>query len=231
MTKEIDDYLNRLTSEHRYKQKYRATVEGVLQPIVNDHNLLETFPEYFDLDVAVGKQLDIDGEWINLARNILVPLRDPWFRWRDPTRGWGMVIWKEPFDTGTFLESLDDETYRRLLRARIAANHWDGTASQAKDILRSFFTDLSYNLIVEDRQAMSVIYAISGRIPSVLDLEIFDGDYLPLQVAGVTTYHLVTTIDESPIFGWGLDNDVVGGWGAGSWGASPRFVIEQQLST
>lgn len=226
MTREIDEYLNRLSRSHKRRPKFRATVEGVLQPFVDDQNFIERYTEFFDLDVAIGKQLDVDGEHINLARNISVPLRDPWFRWGDATRGWGLGMWKEPFDTGSFLDALDDETYRRLLRARIAANHWDGTASQAKEILSSFFNETDYNLIVEDRQAMSVIYALSGILPSVLMLEIFGGEYLPLKVSGVSTYHLVTTVDGEPIFGWGIDNDVIGGWGAGTWGNTPRYVID-----
>lgn len=251
--REIDDYINRITRFHRRRPKYRNTVSGSLQPLVDTQNFLEGYSRAFDLDPtigasgfdsgfsseftgsdfpsgAIGAQLDIDGEHINLSRFISVPLPDPWFRWGDANRGWGAGQWKQPFDPGVFLARLGDEDYRRLLKTRIAANHWDGTASQAREILRSYFYDSEYNLMVEDRQTMAVIFAISGRIPSALELEIFDGEYLPLKAAGVTTYHLVTTVDEAPIFGWGINNSAIGGWGSGAWGNTPRYVIDQRLT-
>lgn len=251
--KTTDDYINRLTRFHRRRPKFRSTVTQSLQPLVDEQNFLEDYSAYFDLDPnigvsgftpafdasfgptrimggAVGAQLDILGQHINLSRFIPVPIPDPWFRWGDPVRGWGAGLWKQPFDPGTTLARLDDETYRRILKARIAANHWDGTIAQAREILRAYFFDATFNLIVEDRQTMAVIFAISGHIPSALDLEIFDGEYLPLRAAGVTTYHLVTTVDEAPIFGWGINNSAIGGWGSGAWGNTPRYVIDQRLT-
>ncbi|MDT9702974.1 DUF2612 domain-containing protein, partial [Streptomyces sp. P17] len=51
----------------------------------------------FDLDLAVGPQLDAVGVRIGLSRFVPYPLRGLFFSWGDPLRGWGEGVWKGPF--------------------------------------------------------------------------------------------------------------------------------------
>jgi hypothetical protein len=225
MTRSIETYVDRLTSEHK-KPKFEATFRATLQPFIDLQNLIASIPSLFDLDTAVGAQLDVVGEWVNISRTIEQPMQDPWFRVGDAKRGLGAGAVYQPFDSGIYLTSLSDDVFRRLIKARIKALHWDGTSQQARAIILEFFAAAGTNFIIDDRQTMDVFYAISGAFPDVVTLEVFGGDYLPLSAAGVRTIKLVTSVDGAPIFGVGVNNGIIGGLGAGAVGVSPRVAID-----
>ena len=67
---------------------------------------------------------------------------------------------------------------------------------------------------------------VSGRIPTVVDLEILAQNLIPVKPAGVDLDIKVVTVNNTPLFGWGMNNEFVGGWGVGSWGAPPDFVAQ-----
>jgi hypothetical protein len=293
MAANVESYLDRLTLAHKYKPKFRATVEAVLKPIVEAQQLLNDLPTYFDLDTAIGAQLDVVGQWANVSRHISLPVPDPWFRFGEDRRGFGRGMWMQPFDSGAFVKSLDDETFRRLIHARIATMQWDGTLHEALRILRTFFgdyvaTDLpdpggpimwggarmdwgvpdvdvvawnaatvswageylewgietaaaikwinvvaSYSIpqtavVVSDTQEMQVFYALAGKIPDAVALEIFRGDYMPLEAAGVDTTKLVTSVDGAPLFAFGVESRVLAGFGSGAFGVSPEVLINMR---
>ena len=71
-------YLNRITT-YNQKPKFTATVTAVLQPFVDAQAFLEGLPAAFDIDVAIGAQLDVVGQWVNLSRNVELPVLNNWF--------------------------------------------------------------------------------------------------------------------------------------------------------
>lgn len=120
------DYTTLITSQHRKGPKFMdmvATLTSAIQQNIDFHGHL---PQDFDLDLAVGAQLDIIGLWVGASRRVDVPLNN-WFSFDVPGKGFDEGIWRGPFDPPSGLVDLDDVTFRRLLRAVIAANHWDGT--------------------------------------------------------------------------------------------------------
>ena len=221
----VSGYSSKITSYYLYQPKFIATVEETIQPVVDLNNFESSLPQAFDIDFAIGAQLDIVGQWVNLTRNVQVPVPDPWFRWGDNWRGWGKGYWREPLDFAATLEKLGDEDYRRLLKARIYANQWDGTAASARAILLSFFNGTDYTVVVDDKDTMECYYGLSGAWPDKVILELFRGSYLPLAGAGIRTYHYVTSVNNTPLFGWGVNNSAIGGWGSGAWGIDPLTII------
>ncbi|MDD2056624.1 DUF2612 domain-containing protein [Pseudomonas putida] len=133
------DYTGRITSEHSDKPKYMAMVDATVQPLVDALNVSNGLPVDFDLDSAVGVQLDQVGLWIGIGRRINTPLTGVYFSFDTEGLGFNHGVWKGPFDPDTGVIELDDETYRLLLRAKIAANHWDGTMETSKPILDAVF--------------------------------------------------------------------------------------------
>ncbi|MGC7970039.1 DUF2612 domain-containing protein, partial [Salmonella enterica] len=73
-----------------------------------------TLPFDFDLDQAIGVQLDAVGEWVGISRNITVPLAGVYFSFDIAGLGFDQGVWKGPFDPDTGLTTLDDDTYRLL---------------------------------------------------------------------------------------------------------------------
>lgn len=89
---DIEDFLRLIPPEHRDKSKFVATVKLWLQPFVDNINLLDSLPGLFDLDTAVGQQLDFVGQWVGLTRYINEPL-DVFFSFDIEGLGFDEGVW------------------------------------------------------------------------------------------------------------------------------------------
>ncbi|KWC56580.1 DUF2612 domain-containing protein [Burkholderia ubonensis] len=215
---DLNDYTALITSEHRDKPRYMATIAAVVQPLVDQMNLLASTPGKFDLDVAVGDQLDTVGLWVGVSRRIRTPLTGIYFSFDIDGLGFDQGIWKGPFDPDTGLTILDDDTYRLVIRAKIGANHWDGTLASSAVILNSIF-GADTHVFIEDHQDMSMTIGIAGRVPSAVFLALLAGGYIPLKPEGVrVNYTIVTTVDGAPMFGFDMSGPYVAGFDVGAWG-------------
>nr|WP_314614272.1 DUF2612 domain-containing protein [uncultured Pseudomonas sp.] len=136
---DIKDYTGKITSEHADKPKYMAMVEAVSQCFLDTNQVASGLPDDFDLDLATDAQLDDVGLWVGISRNIPTPLTNVYFALDTPGLGFDQGAWKGPFDPDNGITILDNETYRSLIRAKIGANHWDGTLESSKAILDLIF--------------------------------------------------------------------------------------------
>lgn len=212
-----DDYTKLITSQHRSKPKYMAMIEATAQPLVDTMNALASMPAKFDVDLAIGDQQDDVGEWVGISRNVATPLAGVYFSFDTVGVGFDQGVWKGPFDPDTGVTSLDDETYRLLMRAKIGANRWDGTLAGSAAILDQIFTGDTY-VFIEDHQDMTITIAVSGKIPSALFLALLSGGYIPIKPATVgVAVTVVTSADGAPIFGFDVQNQYIGGFDTGAW--------------
>ncbi|MBZ9939124.1 DUF2612 domain-containing protein [Mesorhizobium sp. BR1-1-16] len=228
-----EDYVGRITSYHRGKPNFTATVAISGESYANLINAAQALPAAFDLDTAIGAQLDVGGEWVGRSRYIVTPIGNAWFSWDTEGLGWGQGVWRDPYASDTGLTRLDDDTYRLLLRAKIAANQWDGTVGGAAAALDIVFGGTATILYVEDRQDMHMIMGMAGAIPNALILTLFAGGYIPLKPGGVAVEYVVTSKNDTPIFGWGVaeaDGKPLAGWGEGSWAVSPEYALTHDLA-
>ncbi|WP_343726697.1 DUF2612 domain-containing protein [Burkholderia seminalis] len=214
---DLTEYTALITSKHSDKPRFMAVVSTLVQPLVDQMNLIESMPGKFDLDVAVGDQLDTIGVWVGVSRKIRTPLTGIYFSFDIAGLGFDQGAWKGPFDPDTGLTVLDDDTYRLVIRAKIGANHWDGTLEQSAAILNSIF-DTDTHVFIEDHQDMSMTIGIAGKVPPATFLALLSGGYIPLKPEGVrVNYTVVTTVDGSPLFGFDMSNQLVAGFDAGAW--------------
>lgn len=214
---DLTEYTALITSEHSDKPRFMAVVSTLVQPLVDQMNLIESMPGKFDLDVAVGDQLDTIGVWVGVSRKIRTPLTGIYFSFDIAGLGFDQGTWKGPFDPDTGLTVLDDDTYRLVIRAKIGANHWDGTLEQSAAILNSIF-DTGTHVFIEDHQDMSMTIGIAGKVPPATFLALLSGGYIPLKPEGVrVNYTIVTTVDGSPLFGFDMSNQLVAGFDVGAW--------------
>lgn len=217
------DYLALVTPSHRDKPKFAALIHALVGPVVAQQDFLAHLPADFDLDEAVGVQLDVVGQWIGRTRYVATPITGVWFSWDDDLRGWEAGVWYRPqYDTPSGITRLDDDSYRTLLRAKIAANNWDGTLPGAKAALEIIFPTGETKIFVVDNQDMSVTFGVSGKIPDALFIALLSDGYIPLKPEGVRADYLITTVD-GPMFGWDVENDYLAGWDEGAWGAPPEY--------
>ncbi len=211
----LDQYLNLVTSAFRQKPKFIATVtlDTTVQRRVQD--LLATMIPIFDVDTAVGDQLDILGKWVGISRNVSIPIENVYFSWdADFSLGWDFGTW-QPNLAPSSVTTLPDDVYRTLIKAKIAANQWDGTTDGAYAIWDAVFTTVT--ILIQDKQDMSYDLALVGGIVDSLTLALLVGGYIPLKPEGVRVNAYFVPIDTGPMFGWDLDSDFVKGWDTGSW--------------
>ncbi|SPA44827.1 DUF2612 domain-containing protein [Cupriavidus taiwanensis] len=215
---DLTDYTGLVTSEHNQRPKFMRVVAALAQPMVDLMNLLGGMPDKFDLDVAGGAQLDDVGRWVGIARRVATPLTGVYFSLDTAGVGFDQGNWKGPFDPDTGLTLLDDDTYRLVLRAKIGANHWDGTLESTAAILNSIFNGDTY-VFIQDNQDMSMTIGVAGKVPSAVFLALLEGGYIPLKPEGVrVNFVIVTSVDGEPIFGFDMDNNLVAGLDVGAWG-------------
>lgn len=213
----MSQYTQLITSEHNQKPKYMAMVEAVTQPIADISAFLKTVPGYFDLDTAIGAQLDILGQWIGRSRRVEVPITGVYFSFDDASVGWDAGVWKGEFDPDSGLVSLPDDSYRLLLKAKVAANKWDGTIPSAYDIWEEAFANTGALIIIQDNQDMSMVVGIAGASLDLVSQAILTQGYIPLKPEGVrVNYYAVSTIN-GPLFGFDVENNAISGWDTGGW--------------
>lgn len=212
-----DDYIKLITSEHRDKPKFMAIVSGLAQGLADTLNLAQSISSAYDLDVAVGKQLDAIGEWVGVTRNIDTPLLGVYFAFDVDGVGFDQGIWKQTFDPVEGITSLDDDTYRTLLKARIAVNYWDGTMDGAASILSGIFGDQVF-IYVRDNQNMSMEMGLAGAVVDKIYEQLFTGGYLSLKPGAVRIDYFIVTSVDGPLFGFDMDNEYVSGFDTGAWG-------------
>lgn len=219
-----DDYLDLITPYYRGKPVFTATLTAVLDPFANLQIMLGHMPQDFDLDTAIGVQLDAVGLWVGRSRFIPTPIPNIWFSFDDALRGFDLGVWKGPYDSDSGITRLDDETYRIFLRAKIAANQWDGRVETAQAAFNLVFSQSpGTNIFVIDNFDMTMTVGISGAIPSLLFIALLNQGFLPIKPEGVRINYAITTVTDTPVFGFDVDNQYIGGFDTGSWGVGPSF--------
>lgn len=219
MSGDITLYLSIITSEHNQLAKFVPTVAGNVQPYADGIATVQSMPNLFDVDVAIGVQLDLVGQWIGVTRDVTVPLTGVYFTLDDATLGFDQGTWFSSFNPITGLVHLGDDAYRTLLRARIANNQWDGTIPSAYDVWNNVFFGTGIGLLIQDLEDMHMILALTGPVPDAVTLALFKGGYLNIKPAGVhIDAYLTPTVPDTPYFGFDVENPSISGFDVGAWG-------------
>lgn len=214
MTANITDLLNLITSEHRQRPNYISFVSIFLQGMADIRAVAESLTEAFDLDTAVGVQLDQVGEWIGRTRALRVPISGVYFSWDVDGQGWDEAVWYQTGDPTSNIVSLPDEQYRLYLQVVAQANEWDGTIPEAERLYAILFAP--GGVIVIDNQDMSMDLALFGILPDTLTLALFEGGYLDLRPAGVRINQYIIPTAPGPLFGFDIENSAIAGFGVGN---------------
>ena len=191
-----------------------------IQPIADNIFTIQQLTEKFDLDVAVGDQLDIVGQWVGVGRQITVPLGNVYFSFDVNGLGFDQGNWFAPFDPVSGIVLLPDQNYRTLLRARIARNVWDGSIPGAYSIWDTVFAGTGIGILIQDLENMHMIMALTGNVPDAVTLALFTGGYLSMKPEGVMIdAYMTPTVPNNPYFGFDVENSNISGFDVGAWGA------------
>lgn len=186
-----DDYLKLFTSEYQNSSNLLNWANTLMAPLDDVVTVANDFLEEFDLETAIGDQLDIIGEIVGAERTL------PF----------------EPTATGSPAEPvspiLDDETYRIYLKAKIALNHWDGLSESVAPIWERLFPGGLVS--IQDNLNMTMDIFVAG-ITSQIILDMIENRLMIPRPEGVGVN---INIGSVPFFGFDLDNSFIAGFDVG----------------
>lgn len=179
MTEENSEYLALLTSQYQNSTKFKQWLEAPLTMLHDFSLCADAMPACFDLDTAVGIQLDAIGALMGQSRTL------PF----------------EPTD-GTTSE-LDDVTYRKILKLRAFYNYWDGQVASIYEGWNAIFPDVT--LVITDNQDMTATITIAGELSQIV-IDMINNDLVIPRPEGVK-YNYSGTVEIAPIFAFDYDEE------------------------
>lgn len=178
-------YQGLITSEYRGSVKALAWNRVFLQLLNDAATCLYTFSYQFDINNAVGEQLDVIGENVGASRTVTF----------QPSGGVSPV--------------LDDSTYRILLLATIARNQWNGKQDSLYPIWQMLFPGGTIGII--DNQDMTLNVTLSGAFSSIIQ-DLITHDLIVPRPEGVLMRYNFAGL---PMFGFDRYDSYISGFDDG----------------
>jgi len=177
-------YVGLFTSQYRTgtSKSIQANFAALMQPIADINTCAALINGDYDIDSAVGVQLDILGQILGQSR----------------------VMSFQP--SGSVSPILDDTTYRLLLYAKRGINNWNAKIPSLYPLWQTLFP--GGTIIFIDNQNMTATIIIAGTFSSIeVDL-ITHGLIVPRPETVEYTYIVAPIF---PIFGADLNNSYIAG--------------------
>lgn len=222
----MSKYTDLITNYHATKPLFVQHVDLSTRPLTDVSTSLNGLITAFDIDTAVGVQLDIIGEWVGRSRIVSVPISGIYFSWDTDGLGYDQGVWQGPYDPDSGYTSLSDDTYRVILKAKVAINNWDGTNDTLPDILDTALAGSGLRMQIVDNQDMTISIWVFPEVDiSQVSLELIAAikqGYLTVKAAGVWGGSVQMPAVETPsegnrFFGFDMDNAYITGFDSGSW--------------
>lgn len=167
----IDYYASLLIVQYLSKPKAYATVQAQVTPIIMDQLPLQV-QAAFDIDTAVGQQLDILGKYVGVVR--------------------------EGYANGQPVV-LSDSDFRTLMKMVIIKNNSGSSLATIQSLISANFPG---QIFVSDNQAMGLNYVLLESLGTSELLDVLvNGGYLPAPM-GVEVSVTIVPVHTFPFFGF-----------------------------
>ncbi|MGH8709751.1 MAG: DUF2612 domain-containing protein [Burkholderiales bacterium] len=214
----LEEYLDLTTQQHRDKPRFQASVGASIAANLKTMGVLkELLGDALHVDFAVGDQLNILGEWVGISRVINLDIPGLFFSLDsdEPGEGLDFGIWAGTDDLFPGATILSDIAYRKVIKAKISANKWDGTVETYYEALSDLLAPAS--IIVNDNQDMTFDLTVAMGALDTIDRALLLGGYLSLKPMGVRLRCLAWLDEAERIFGLDMDTPEIGGLDEGFW--------------
>ncbi|MFS7244483.1 DUF2612 domain-containing protein [Rahnella inusitata] len=222
----MSKYTDLITNYHSQKPLFVNHIDLITRPLTDASNAMTSLITEYDIDEAIGVQLDILGKWIGRTRVVSQPISGIYFSFDTDSLGFDQGVWQGPYDPDAGFTNLSDETYRIILKAKIAINHWNGTNETLPEILDTALAGSGLTMQIVDNQDMTIsVWVFPKTDISDVSLELIAAirqGYLTVKAAGVWAGDIQTPSVETPsvgnkFFGFDIDNDYIAGFDSGAW--------------
>lgn len=225
----MSKYTDRITNYHRGKPLFGDHTDLSTRPLTDTSVSIKGLVSAFDIDEAVGVQLDALGEWIGRSRIVSQPIAGVYFSFDNDGLGWDQGMWQGPYDPGLGFTSLSDDTYRIVLKAKIAIKNWDGQNDSLPPILETALEGSGLKMQIVDNQDMTISVCVFletdiSLVSQELIAAIKQG-YLTVKAAGlwagdIQIPSILTPSVGTKFFGFDMDNEFIVGFDDGAWGVT-----------
>lgn len=217
----MSKYTDLITTYHASKPLFVQHVDLSTRPVSDVSSAMAGMIHAFDIDTAIGVQLDIIGEWVGRTRIVSEPITGVYFSFDTDGVGFEQGVWQGPYDPDSGFTSLSDDVYRVILKAKIAINNWDGTNDSLPDILDTALAGSGLAMQIIDNQDMTISILVFpetdiSEVSKELLAAIRQG-YLTVKAAGVLSGDILTPSEGTLMFGFDLENEYFAGFDTGAW--------------
>lgn len=196
MSEYTDYYADLLILQYKTQPKARATISALTDKVIANGLILDVI-NGFNLETAVGKQLDILGKYIGLSRNVKEKVSSP-----------ATVI-------------LTDDQYRLLLKLKLVCNTSYSATSQIRNALFQIFPN---DIRVFDDRTMEMEYQLSEMFNGLENVIIAE-ELLPFPMG--LGFNVIVVPDLLQLYGYyGYDglNDNPNGYSSYTDGFRGKFL-------
>ena len=169
-----DEYLNLIPTENSRLPKFMGFLEKILNPVIDLQAVVQNSGA-FDVNTAVGNQLDIIGNIVSVSREL-------------------------PYIPSSGNRYISDDVFNMIVRMRIAQETWDGGNKDAADIYRYIIGDLA-NIEYKDNMDCSIEIDIGAENVDVVQAIYATQEFLVSAGVGRTLEVEVYSFDISATYG------------------------------
>ena len=183
----LSDYLNLIPPPNSIQPNFMAWMQAVLTPFYDTLSVCQLMQLAYNIDLAVGTQLDVLGAVLGLPRTVAF----------QPSGGVSPV--------------LTDDNYRIVLKAKAIQNQWSGQKGQLLNFFSRVFP--TNPIFLTDNQDMTMSVVVIGFSAGIQQDLVSNGYFIP-KPSGVRITYTFTSV---PLFAYDYDTTYFKGYDAGSW--------------
>ena len=216
MTGNVTPYINLITSEHSARPNFISMVGETSQPFADMLALMNTVTGIggeYDLDSAVGVQLDVIGSLVGASRFVTSNVNIYDFAFDVTGLGFDQGIWQN----GTI--GIPDDHYRLYIKMIILNNKWNGSKIDAYGIMAILLNPFGYSIYIEDPANLTMNLGLisTTSTPDALVVAMFQAGLFDFRPLGVEILHHYTASSSERIFGFDVSSPVMGGFDTSCW--------------
>lgn len=182
-------YTEKIAGAMTHKPSFEWFVYQLTETFRENKALLDTLAADFDLDTAQGDQLDAVGVRVGTSRVIIPPIDGVEFFSLDKKHaGLDEANWYRLYvDSSTLIKTLDDDTFRFLIRCKVETNQQAGSRESLESFVQMIKDYYNIDMTVEDNQDMTVKFVVNEENVPIIIKNLLTGGYLNIKPAGVRT--------------------------------------------
>jgi hypothetical protein len=208
----IEAYKRLLIAQYADKEKATAHISAILSKFEEVYEFAKSFEKAFDIDFAIGKQLDIIGKIVRINRNVPFAIPKKYFGFDghknaypfgDKSKDVVAYPFKDKFEIPYTSGTLNDQQYRFFIKAKIMKNYSCGKIIDEDDRLSIqnaidyIFNGIGY---ITDRKNMTLTLYIDRSFDEDMIQYIKQAEVLP-RPQGVK-YNSIVQYDNGKTFGF-----------------------------